>query len=380
MTQYIVRRVMLMVPTLIGVSLLITALLRLLPGDAVDILVTENAVGGGSQVFKEMVDRRLEQRGLDPLQVSFGDRIKVENELIEAQLKRDGIEPASATDAQRQAARNTIAFDAYKNQIRAQLGLDKSYIEQWWDWATGVVRGDFGTSIVGSRSVGNELKRRIPVSVELGALAMLTALVVALPVGVISAVKQDTILDYGVRSFAIAVLALPSFFVATLVIAFAARWFGYSFPVFYKDIWKDPAENLKLVLAPALILGFGLSGSLMRLTRAQMLEVLRQDYMRTARAKGLRERVAILRHGVRNAFIPVVTIVGLQIPVLIGGSLVLEQIFGIPGVARYLFESIARRDFPPIIGVNMLVALTIVVANLVVDLTYAYLDPRIRLA
>jgi len=380
MTQYITRRLLLMIPTLIGVSLLITALLRLLPGDAVDILVTENAVGGGSQVFKEMVDQKLRAGGIDPVQAGFGDRIKVENELIGAQLKKDGIDFAKANDAQKQQARQDIAFNAYKDKIRAELGVDKNYIEQWWDWATDMLRGDFGTSIVGSRPVGDELKRRIPASIELGVLALLTSLIVALPVGIISAVRQDGLVDYGTRSFAIAMLALPTFFVATIVIAVAARVFDYSFPIFYKDPWVDPVANLKLVLPPALILGFSLSGQLMRLTRAQMLEVMRQDYMRTARAKGLRERVAVLRHGVRNAFIPVVTVVGLQVPVLIGGSLVLEQIFGIPGVARYLFESIIRRDFPPIIAVNVVVAFAIVFANLVVDVAYGYLDPRIRFA
>lgn len=380
MTQYIIRRLLLMIPTLIGVSLLITALLRLLPGDAVDILVTENAVGGGSQAFKEIVDGRLVEAGIDPVQAGFGDRIAIENELIGGQLKREGIDFATATDAQKQAARNTISFDSYKDKIRAAMGLDKNYIEQWWSWATGMLRGDFGSSIVGGRPVADELKRRIPASIELGLLALLTSIVVAIPIGVLSAVRQDSAIDYTTRSFAIAMLALPSFFVATIVIALAARLFNYSFPIFYKDIWEDPVENLKLVLVPALILGFSLSGQLMRLTRAQMLEVMRQDYMRTARAKGLRERAAIVRHAVRNAFIPVVTVIGLQVPVLIGGSLVLEQIFGIPGVARYLFESIIRRDFPPIIGINIVVAFTIVFANLVVDVLYAYLDPRIRFA
>jgi peptide/nickel transport system permease protein len=378
MTQYIIRRLLLMIPTLIGVSLLITALLRLLPGDAVDILVTENSVGGGNQAFKEIVDGRLTAAGIDPLQAGFGDRIAIENELIAAQLKREGVDFATATDAQKQSARNTIAFDSYKDTIRAKMGLDKNYIEQWWSWATGILRGDFGSSIVGGRPVADELKRRIPASIELGVLALMTSIVVALPIGIMSAVKQDSVTDYVTRSFAIAMLALPSFFVATIVIALAARIFHYSFPIFYVDFWKDPVQNLKLVLVPALILGFSLSGQLMRLTRAQMLEVMRQDYMRTARAKGLRERAAIMRHGMRNAFIPVITVIGLQIPVLIGGSLVLEQIFGIPGVARYLFESIIRRDFPPIIGINIVVAFVIVFANLVVDVLYAYLDPRIR--
>ncbi|MFN8558949.1 MAG: ABC transporter permease [Dehalococcoidia bacterium] len=380
MSQYIIRRVLLMIPTLLGVSLLITALLKLLPGDAVDVLVADNAVAGGSAAFKQIVDERMVAAGLDPVQAGFGDRIKFENDLLEPQLRRDGLDPAKATDAQKQAARNTIALNAYKEGIRRKLGVDKNVVEQWWSWTTSALRGDLGTSIFGNVSVSAELKRRIPASVELGALAMLVSLLVALPVGVLSAVRRDTFLDYSTRSFAIAMLALPSFFVATLVIAFASSLFGYSFPIFYKDLWVDPGANVQLVIAPAVILGFGLSGTLMRLTRAQMLEVLRQDYMRTARAKGLKEHTAIVRHAVRNAFIPVVTVIGLQAPVLIGGSLVLEQIFGIPGVARYLFESIAKRDFPPIIGVNMVVALTIIATNLVVDVAYAYLDPRIRFA
>lgn len=378
MGSYVFRRVLMMIPTVIGVSLLITALIRLLPGDAVDILVTENSVGGGSQAFKEIVNAELQKRGIDPANAGFGDAIKVENELIAAQLKKDGRDFATATDAQKQEARKDIAFGAYKDKIRREIGLDRSYFEQWFSWASKAVRGDFGTSLVGSRPVNAELRRRLPASIELGMLALLTSVVVALPIGVISAVKQDTFLDYGTRSFAIAMLALPSFFIATIVIALAAKLFKYSFPIFYKDPWVDLEQNLKLVLVPAIILGFSLSGQLMRLTRAQMLEVMRQDYIRTARAKGLRERATVIRHGVRNAFIPVVTVIGLQVPVLIGGSLVLEQIFGIPGVARYLFESIIRRDFPPIIAVNVVVCLAIVVANLVVDVMYAYLDPRIR--
>src|SRR5262249_34870969 len=165
------------------------------------------------------VDQGMVAAGIDPVQAGFGDRIKFENELIGAQLKSEGIDFAKSTEAQRQAARNTIAFDTYKNKIRAQLGLNKNYFEQWWSWATGAIRGDFGTSIVGSRPVGAELKRRIPASVELGMLALVTSLLVALPIGVVSAIRQDSAIDYCTRSFAIAMLALPSFFVATLVIA-----------------------------------------------------------------------------------------------------------------------------------------------------------------
>ena len=209
---------------------------------------------------------------------------------------------------------------------------------------------------------------------------MIVSIVIALPIGVISAVKQDKALDYVARGGAISMLALPSFFLATIIIAVASRWGNYSFPLFFKKLTESPKENLELIWVPAVLLGIGLSGTLMRLTRAQMLDVLRQDYMRTARSKGLTDRTTVIRHGVRNALIPIVTIIGLQVPVLVGGSLVLEQIFGIPGIALYLYTAILNRDFPVIIAVNMIIAVVIVFANLFVDLTYAVLDPRIRLS
>jgi peptide/nickel transport system permease protein len=380
MGRYIVRRLILMLPTLVGVSLLVTALLRLLPSDAVDILVAGGQVQGGEAAFKEIVDARLAQQGKDPATASLVDRGRAANAVIDEQLKREGIDPAQARDAQRTAAQNTIALTAYKDGIREKLGVDKNYFGQWWDWATHAIRGDLGTSLLGSRPVGDELKRRIPVSVELGVLGMLVSIGIAVPFGVLSAIQQDRWADYGLRGFAIAMLAIPSFFLATIVIAVASRWFDYSFPVKYTEIWDSPGTNLQLVIVPAMILGIGLSGTLLRLTRAQMLEVLRQDYVRTARAKGLAGRVVVVRHAVRNALIPIVTVIGLQVPVLVGGSLVLEQIFGIPGVAKYLFESILNRDFPAIIGVNMAVAVVIIGTNLVVDLLYAVLDPRVSLA
>jgi peptide/nickel transport system permease protein len=397
MTQYIIRRVILMIPTLIGVSLLVTAFLRLLPGDAVDILVTENSVGGGNQAFIALVDDHLREQGLDPATASFGDRNRAENEIIAGQDRLKQLAGDAGVDtsdeealvawiqsglpiAQRLEIRNELALKAFKDDIRRKLGIDQNYIEQWSEWMWNALRGDLGKSIVGSETVRDELERRIPVSFELGLLAMIFGALIAIPVGVISAVKQDTWVDYSTRSFAIGALALPSFFLATLVIAFAIAWFGYSFPIFYKEFWDDPATNLEMVLVPALILGASLAGTLMRLTRAQMLEVLRQDYIRTARAKGLVARRVIITHAVRNAMLPVVTILGLQVPVLIGGSLVLEAIFGIPGIAQYLYFSLLNRDFPAIIGVNMVIATLIVVTNLVVDVMYAYLDPRVQFA
>jgi len=380
MTQYIIRRVLLMIPTLLGVSLLVTALMRLLPGDAVDILVTENAVGGGNATFNLLIDERLRDDGKDPATATFQDRLAIETELVNDYLTKQGKDPETAGSADRLAAKNAMALQAFKDDVRAKLGIDKNYIEQWSDWVWHAIRGDLGESIVGGVKVSDELQRRIPASFQLGLFAMIFGTLVAIPVGVISAVKQDTWMDYGGRSIAIAMLALPSFFIATLIIAFAARWWDYSFPIFYKDLWDDPSQNLQLVLVPAIILGFALSGTLMRLTRAQMLEVLRQDYIRTARAKGLVERRVVIFHATRNALLPVVTILGLQVPILIGGSLVLEQIFGIPGVAQYLFISIANRDFPGLIGVNMMIATLIVVTNLVVDITYGFLDPRVSLS
>jgi peptide/nickel transport system permease protein len=380
MSQYIIRRLLLMIPTLIGVSLVVTGLLRLLPADAVDVLVAGGEVQGGGEAFKELVDARLRDDGKDPLTATITDKARAENALIGEQLKRDGQDPETTNQSLRQTAKNTLALNKYKDNIRDRLGLNKNYIEQWSSWAWNAMKGDLGTSIIGSRPVSDELKRRIPVSIELGLLAMIFSILIALPLGVASAVKQDGVVDYGMRSAAIAALAIPSFFLATIIIAVASRFWNYSFPIKYAEIWDDPQTNLELVIVPALILGLGLSGTLLRLTRAQMLEVLRQDYIRTARAKGLGGRTVIIQHAVRNAFVPIITVIGLQVPVLVGGSLVLESIFGIPGVARYLFESIQNRDFPAVIGVNMLVAFVIVFTNLLVDVLYAVLDPRVRLS
>lgn len=380
MSQYIARRILLMIPTLLGVSLLVIGMMRMLPGDAVDILVTENAVAGGSAAFIDLIDAELEEEGVDPAEATFQQRNDIEVRLIDEQLVAKDLDPETATAAQRRDAKNDLSLKAFKDGIRAELGLDKGYFAQWWSWISNAVQGDLGQSVKGSVSVGDELQRRLPVSFQLGIFAMIFGALIAIPIGVISAVRQDSWLDYGSRSTAIAMLALPSFFIATLHIALGSTWFGYSPPIYYKDLWESPGINLQMVIPPAIILGFALSGTLMRLTRTQMLEVLRQDYIRTARSKGVRERVVVVQHAVRNALLPVVTIVGLQVPVLIGGSLVLETIYSIPGIAQYLFIAIKDQDYPIIIAVNMLVAIIIVVTNLLVDVTYAYLDPRVKLS
>ena len=405
MTQYIIRRVLLMIPTLIGVSLLVTAMVRLLPGDAVDILITENAIGGGNEAFIGLINNELEEPswpGVEPvgsdesLFNDFNRRLAAENDIyalqdsVQAKADEAGVDlndtearrafVQALPSADRLSLKNTLALDAYKDSVRARLGLDKNYIEQWWSWMTNAVQGDLGKTITGGRPVSDELKNRIPATFQLGILAMVFGTLIALPTGILSAVKQDSYPDYLLRGAAIAMLALPSFFIATMAIAGARAWFGYSFPTIWKDFWESPGQNLQLVLAPAIILGFALSGTLMRLTRAQMLEVLRQDYIRTARAKGLASRSVVLGHAVRNALLPVITILGLQIPILIGGSLVLEQIFAIPGIAKYLFDSINQREFPAVIAINMVIAFVIVLSNLVVDVTYGWLDPRVQLS
>jgi peptide/nickel transport system permease protein len=207
---------------------------------------------------------------------------------------------------------------------------------------------------------------------------MLFGLLVAIPIGVLSAVRQDTGVDYVARSSAIAMLAIPGFWLGTLVITLPSVWWGWTPPLRYTRLLDDPARNLTHVIIPAIILGLALSGAVMRLTRAQMLEVLRQDFVRTAAAKGLADWAAVFRHALKNAFIPVLTLLGLQVAVLVSGSVVLESIFVLPGLGRYLLEAVQYRDYPVIQALNLVFATTIVLANLVVDLLYGWLDPRVR--
>lgn len=262
--------------------------------------------------------------------------------------------------------------------VRKELGLDKPVFQQYFIWLSEVARGDLGQSLQTKVSVGSELKNRLPVTIELGLLALMISLCVSLPIGVFAAIRQDTILDYIARSGAIAFLSIPSFWMGTLVMVLPSKWWGWAPPLQYYDLWDKPVDNLYMLIIPAVILGMLLSGTVMRMTRAQMLEVLRQDYVRTAWSKGLRERTVVARHAIKNAFIPVITIVGLQIPVLVGGTVILESIFSIPGVGRYLMFSIASLDYPVVQAINLIVASVIVLTNLAVDITYGYLDPRIR--
>lgn len=262
--------------------------------------------------------------------------------------------------------------------IEKSLGLDRPWPVQYVDWLGNALRGDLGEGFQNRRSVMGDIKTRLPVTIQLGIMAMIVGLLIALPVGIISAMRQDTPIDYFARSGAVAFLAIPSFWLGTLIIAYGGKYFQWAPPLTYKSFFESPFENITITLLPALLLGAALSGTVMRLSRAQMLEVMRQDYIRTAWSKGLRERTVITRHAIRNAFIPVITVIGLQVPILVGGSVIVETIFNVPGIGRYLVNAINQRDYPIIQGVNLVVATVVVLTNVIVDVSYSLLDPRVR--
>ncbi len=265
-------------------------------------------------------------------------------------------------------------------QLRAELGTDRPIPVQYFEWIGGILRGDFGTSYWWGGPVMERLGQRIPVTIELAILGILLAVVCAVPLGVISAIKPDSPLDYLSRIFTLVGISIPTFFSGILLTLVLIRAFGWLPPLGYEDIWEDPWTNIKQLMLPALALGFYDMAFIARVTRSSMMEILREDYMRTARAKGLRELIVLSRHGLKNAVLPVLTISGWQFGRLFGGTVIIEKIFLIPGVGQLLIDAIYQRDFPTIQAVIVIVALSIVVVNLLVDLLYGWLDPRIRYA
>jgi peptide/nickel transport system permease protein len=263
-------------------------------------------------------------------------------------------------------------------RARQELGLERPFLAQYRTWISGVVQGDLGRSLITRRPVTQELLRRINLTSHLAVMSVIVALLIALPVGVLSAVKQDTLSDYVGRLLAILGLSLPDFWLATVVITFLAIWFQWIPPIGFAPLWVDPVRCLSQLLIPAVIIGARLAAVSMRMTRSSLLEVLGHDYIRTARAKGARERAVVVRHALKNALIPVVTVVGQQFSVLLGGTVIVEFIFLQPGVGSLILDAVLLRDYTLIQGAVLFFATVIVVTNLLVDLSYAWLDPRIR--
>ena len=284
--------------------------------------------------------------------------------------------------AERRAAQGFttgMGYDEAVRQIRKIMGTDKPLYHQYGEYLLDVVTLDFGTSLLTRHSVMSELKDRWGTSIELGLLQIMIASIISIPIGVISAIRQDTWLDYVLRFLAILGLAIPSFYLATLLLLVAFNWFNWSPPITtYAGLFSNPIENLKSMLLPALAGGFATGAVVMRLLRSQLLEVLRQDYVRTAWAKGLRERTIITRHALKNAMIPVFTVLGFMLAAMFGGNVVLESMFRLPGIGQFVVISMQQNDFPVVQGIILLVAMILVLTNLIVDLSYAWLDPRIR--
>jgi len=272
--------------------------------------------------------------------------------------------------------------------IEKALGLDRPIYIQYGRWLgvvrqmdgnfNGFVQGNLGWSYWRKQPVNGLVAHAWPVTLELGLMGLIIAQLIALPIGIFSALRQDTWGDYLGRSFAIGCISIPNFWVATLAIILPAIWWGYMPSIMLVRLTEDPIGNLQMFIVPAITLGMAMAGNTMRITRTQVLEVLRQDYIRTAWAKGLKERVVIMRHALKNALIPVVTSIGLQIPVLVGGTVIIEVIFCLPGMGRLIYDAIMQRDELLVCGVVIIFAFILLLVNIMVDLTYAFLDPRIR--
>ena len=316
MSAYLTRRLLLLIPTLFLLSVLVFLSVRFLPGDVIDVIAGRIEFGGG-RVDREAVERKL--------------------------------------------------------------GLDLPVWVQYGRWMGGIfLHGTLGESLMEGWPIEERLFDRLPVTLELGVMAILIGLVIALPVGIYSAIRQDTVADYAGRILAILGLATPNFWLGIMVMIYPAIWWRWSPPMELVPFAEDPWGHLGILVIPSLILGTALSASTMRLTRTMMLEVLRQDYIRTAWAKGLKEQTVVLRHAIKNALIPVVTLVGLQLPLVVGGAVIMENLFNLPGLGRLLVDALSDRDYPVVSGVNLFFACIVLLNNLFIDLIYAYLDPRIR--
>jgi peptide/nickel transport system permease protein len=317
MQTYILRRVLLFFPTLLLITVMVFGLMRLVPGDPALLRLMGDT--GEAQFTQQQLD-----------------------------------------------------------ELRAHLGTDRPWYVQYGSWVGGMLQLDFGVSLYTDDPIATDIATKIPITAELVVVAMLMAVLVAVPLGVYSAVQQDTWGDYASRSIAIAGIAFPNFWVGILIVYFLVRFFDWLPPLGYVNLWENPLTNLQQIIFPAIALGFYNMALIARVTRSAMLEVLRDDYIRTARSKGLKERVVIGRHALKNAFLPVLTISGWQFGRLIAGTVLIETIFLVPGMGKLLIDSIFHRDYIMIQAIVMVVTVVVLVLNLVIDLLYAWLDPRIR--
>lgn len=262
--------------------------------------------------------------------------------------------------------------------LREQFGLNKPYIEQYLSWIGGVITGDFGDSMRNGREVLPEILNRFTLTLELTILAAIISWIIAIPLGVIAAIRRNSATDITVRTVSLLGVSVPNFALATVSLLILALYFNYSPPIGYVSLTEDPLKNLEMMTIPALVLGTTMAAAVMRMTRSSVLEVLRQEFIRTVRAKGARERVTIFRHALRNALIPILTIIGMQIGTLLGGAVIIEQIFSLPGLGQYVLTGITQRDLTVVQGTVLFISFVFVIINLLVDILYAYLDPRIN--
>ncbi len=314
MVRYIIRRLLLLIPTLFLVSFAVFGMIRMIPGDIVEVMVSEQGYADDEE------------------------------------------------------------------ELRKILGVDKPLVNQYLIYMKKVFQGDLGRSLWSGEPVVNEIARRFPVSITMACMALLWTVVVGISLGVLSALFQDTWLDYILRIYAIGWLSIPGFWVATMVVVFGSMYLGWVPAMNYTPFLKDPMANLSQFFVPSVILSLVLSASIMRMTRTMMLEVMREDYIRTARAKGLSTWTVVLRHALKNAMIPVITIMGLQLAFLFGGTIIMEHVFLLPGIGSYMLEAITWRDYPVIQGIVLFVASALMIINLIVDLLYAVFDPKIKYA
>ena len=259
------------------------------------------------------------------------------------------------------------------------MGLDAPVYVQYGRWISGIfIHGSFGKSLTSQNPITPMIAQRVPLTFELGLMALLIGLIISLPIGIYSAIRQDSTPDYILRSISILLISVPSFWIGTMLILYSSIWFHWTPSMVYIPFIKNPMGNLGMMIIPAAILGSQQTGSTMRMTRTMMLETLRQDYIRTAWSKGLSERIVVTRHAMKNALIPVVTMVGSGIPSLVGGAVIIEQIFNLPGMGRLMMDALQTRDYPIISAVNVIMATIVIANNLLIDLTYGWLDPRIH--